>query len=198
MISKHTKLKSDLKRIIRGSEVEDIILFGSAVRGKEKPQDFDILVLFKNQVNKKLEYNIRKALEKYFSNLSIISKTSQTVLEETFAARESLLFEGQSLLSQTNFAKRYGFASLGLFKYGFEGWSKLKKTKFYYALNGRSGKKGIIDNLNLIKLSDGLLLSPLNNIEKLREFLDSWKINYLYVPLLLPERLNKKKLLESK
>tara|TARA_Y100000310_G_C20499258_1_gene723111 strand:+ start:550 stop:702 length:153 start_codon:yes stop_codon:yes gene_type:complete len=50
--------------------------------------------------------------------------------------------------------------------------------------------------LKIIKLSDGLLLTPIENIEKLREFLDSWQLKYLYIPFLLPKRLNRKKLLK--
>ena len=195
MILKNTRLRNNLQKIARSSEIDDIILFGSVVKGKERPNDIDILVIFKNKINKEVEYKVRKTIEKEYQNVQIISKTNATVLEETFVARESLLFEGVSLLSRNKVSDRYGFDSLGLFKYTFDNWTKLQKTKFYYALNGRGGNEGLSQKLNLIKLSDGLLLSPLGNIEKLKEFLESWEIRYIYIPFLLPKRLNKKKLL---
>lgn len=197
MILKNTKLRNRLKEILkRHNEINDILLFGSTVRGKEKPTDLDILVLFKKKVNKIVEHRIRQELEKAYKNISIISKSMKSALDPSFDARESILFEGISLISGKNFAKDYGFDSLGLFKYGFEGWSKLKRIKFYHALNGRGGKDGMFKSLNCIKLSDGAILAPLSQIEPMKNFLESWKIDYKYIPILMPERLNKKHILE--
>lgn len=198
MILKNIKLKNKLKQIVKESaELEDIILFGSVVRGKDKPNDIDILVLFRNKVNKNEEYKIRKELEKEYKSVSVVSKTKKGALEESFDARESLLFEGISLLSKKNLARTYGFVSLGMFKYSFKNWSKLKKTKFYYALNGRDGKEGMGDILDCIKLSDNILLVPIDKIEPLREFLESWSLEYIYVPIMIPKRLSRKSILQK-
>ena len=197
MILKDTKLRNKLKILAdKNLEVADILIFGSTIRGKEKPNDIDIIVLFKDKINKETEYAIRKELEKNYKNVSIISKTEKTSLDKAFDARESLLFEAQSLITEKNLAEEYGFHSFGMFKYNFGNWDKLKKAKFYYALNGRGNKEGIASMLNCIKLSDSLILAPLEKIEAFKEFLDSWGINYKYIPILLPERLSKKKILE--
>lgn len=188
------KLRNNLKKLIK--DVEDIIIFGSVVRGKNKPQDIDVVVVFKNKVNKDMEYKIRKELEKNYNNISIISKTQKDLLSNAFDAREGILFEGISLLSGEIISNKYGFSSLGMFKYNFKGWDQLRKTKFYYALNGRMGQKGILESLECVKLSDNLILAPLNKIEDVKEFLDSWSIEYKYIPILLPKRLNKKSILE--
>lgn len=198
MTSISITLPKSLKEALEDNQgMSDIILFGSAARGKEKPNDVDILVLFKERVDKDTEYWLRKELEKQYAGVSTISKTEKTVLDESFDARESILFEGKSLITGKSLAGRYGFRSFGMFKYNFSGWDKLKKTKFYYALNGRSGKKGIAETLDCIKLSDSVIIAPVENVEMLREFLDSWKINYIYIPTLIPERLGRKKILES-
>lgn len=197
MILKNTTLKNRLKKIIENRpEVSDILIFGSVIRGESKPNDFDVLVLFENEINKNTEYILRKEIEKDHSNVSIISKTKKTVLDETFDAREAVLFEGTSLINSKSVAGNYGFSSFGLFKYNFGDWNKLRKTKFYYAINGRSGKKGIASILNAIKISDSLMMIPLNKIEEFREFLDSWKIKYIYIPILIPIRLSRRKILE--
>ena len=197
MILKDTKLRNKLKILAdKNLEVADILIFGSTIRGKEKPNDIDIIVLFKDKINKETEYAIRKELEKNYKNVSITSKTEKTSLDKAFDARESLLFEAQSLITEKNLAEEYGFHSFGMFKYNFGNWDKLKKTKFYYALNGRGNKEGIASMLNCIKLSDSLILAPLEKIEAFKEFLDSWELKYKYIPILLPERLSKKKILE--
>ena len=60
MIWKNILLKNKLREIAKkNSEIEDIILFGSIVRCKEKPNDIDILLLFKNKIDKEIEYDVR-------------------------------------------------------------------------------------------------------------------------------------------
>lgn len=192
----NTKLQSELRRIVKTDNIiEDIILFGSTARGKEKPHDVDILLIFKNSVEKTVEYKIRKMLELFYQNVSIISKTLKTVLDPAFDARESVLFEGISLLDTKMYCSKYGFSAVGMFRYEFKEWNKLQKTKFYYALNGRGSLEGFVTKTKGIKLSDNLILVPVYNVELFRDFLESWKIEYKLIPLLVPERLNRKDLL---
>ncbi|MEK6939079.1 MAG: nucleotidyltransferase domain-containing protein [Nanoarchaeota archaeon] len=198
MIWKNIKLNKALKRILREKpNLEDVILFGSVVRGKEKPGDIDILVLFKDKVNKEDEYLIRKELERYFKNLAIISKTINSLYDSAFDAREAILFEGISLISGKKLTDKFGLSPLGMFKYSFKEWSKLTKTKFYHAFNGRNGSLGFSKEVNAIKLSDGIVLVSLDKIEAMKEFLSSWNLSYQYFPILLPDRFNKKSILEG-
>ena len=199
MIVKDMILKKALKKIVtQYPEVENILVFGSVVRGKEKPMDIDILVVFKTNIDKEIEYIIRKEIEKKYEPVSIISKTRATVSDPAFDARESILFEGKSLVKERAIPEQYGYASIGMFKCSFKGWSKLQKTKYYYAFNGRDTQKGIATQLGCMKLADGIILVPINQIEEFRSFLESWKIEFLYIPALIPERLNKKRILEQK
>src|SRR3989344_858236 len=188
MILKNIKLRSELQKFIsKAKEIEDILVFGSLMRGKEKPNDIDILVIFKNKIDKEMEYNLGKILRKYYPSISLISKYREDIRKSSFNARESVLFEGFSLLSGKNLAQEYGFNSFGMFKYDFSQWDKLQKTKFYYGLNGRRGE-GISQKLDCIRLSDKVILVPLNKTEKFREFLESWNLESKYIPLLIPER----------
>jgi len=198
MISKNMEFRNKLKNIARSLPgLEDIILFGSAVRGKTNPKDIDVIILFKKNVDKNAEYKIRKELERHYKNISIISKTVRSVLEPTFDARESILFEGISILSGKRLSETQGFSPLGMFKYDIKNWNNLKRTKFYYALNGRSGKGGILQSLDCIKLSDNIILTNLEHVDQIKEFLDSWNLTYIYIPTLIPSRLNKKSILQG-
>ena len=101
MILKDTKLKNKLKKLLdQYPEVIDVVVFGSVVRGKKKPSDIDILVLFKTKVLKQVEYKIRKTIEQTYETVSIISKTEKTLLDSSFDARESYLFEGVSFITK--------------------------------------------------------------------------------------------------
>lgn len=194
---KNTKLRNELKELITSHpEVDDILVFGSYVKGKTTPEDIDIIIIFNKKVNKQVEYNIRKTFEKSYRNIAIISKTREALQDPSFDARESYLFEAKSLFTRQTLGEKYGFSSFGMYKYDFKNWNKLEKTKFYYALNGRGKSQGIINKLMGIKLSDRIVLIPLGNIEEFRAFLEGWNIEYKYVPILMPQRLSKKILLQ--
>ncbi|MBI2148490.1 nucleotidyltransferase domain-containing protein [Candidatus Woesearchaeota archaeon] len=198
MILKNTKLKNKIKNLIKNNDnLLDIMVFGSLIRGKYKPNDIDILILFRDNVDKDLEYKIRKQLAFYYSNVSVISKTEKTLFDVAFDARESILFEGESIISGKNIAENYGFSRFACFKYNFKDWTNLNKTKFYYALNGRKKNEGITKKLDAIKLSDSLIMVTINKMELFKDFLDSWKINYKYIPMLIPSRLGRKVILEN-
>lgn len=173
-------------------EIKDIILFGSLMRGKSKPNDIDLLIIFKNKVNKDTEYTLKKLIAKSFANISLISKTENSLYDASFSAREAILFEGYSLIYRESLSSRYGFDSIGMFVYKTKKMSNADKTMFYYALNGRRGSAGIVDALKGIKISDNIIIFPLNQIESAREFLEQWKAEYTYIPTLLPSRLAKK------
>ena len=75
MKSINIQLAQKSKKVFRkyGSEVVDIILFGSVLRGKKDPKDIDILLVFSKEVNKDIEYELRKSLITLSSKISIIS-----------------------------------------------------------------------------------------------------------------------------
>ncbi len=169
----------------------DIILFGSSVRGKVKPNDLDILILFDKKIDRDAEYEFKRKIGKFAENISLISKTKESVNDPAFPAREAILFEGYSLITKTQLASKWGFDPVGLFIYDTKPLKNTDKTRFYYALNGRRNALGIADSLKSTKLSDKILAVPLENIEEAKVFFDLWKIEYVYVPTLLPSRLAK-------
>ena len=175
--------------------ISDIILYGSFIRGKETPKDLDILILFKNQIDKDQEYDFKKQLKHITPKVSLISKTVKSVKESSFVARESVIFEGYSLIHQKYISSDYNANQKGIFLYRTNNLPNNMKTRFYYALNGRNSVKGIVDQLNCIKLSDNVLLAPLENIERIKEFLTYWDIEYTFIPTLIPSRLDKKQIL---
>ena len=174
------------------SEILDIIVFGSIMRGKENPSDVDVLIVFKNEVNKNIEYEFKRLFSNI--NLQIISKTESSVKEQSFSARDSIFFEGYSLIRRIYLADEKGYASLGLFYYQTRNLSNVQKTKFYYAFNGRNSP-GFAKELNCIKISDNLIGVNLEYIEKAKGFFEYWKIDYKYIPCLIPERMAKKHIL---
>jgi predicted nucleotidyltransferase len=173
------KVKSFYKKYKK--KIFDIILYGSATRGKYKPRDIDILIIFKD-VNKKeyfdLPYELRKNLEKEGLKIDIKGVLIEEIFDPKFLARQNLLIEGYSLIRNDMLSERFGFKSYSLFVYSLKNLNHNEKTKFQYVFKGRRENKGVLEELNGIVIGMGSVLIPIENSEKFKEFLDKWKINY--------------------
>ncbi|MBU2633953.1 MAG: nucleotidyltransferase domain-containing protein [Nanoarchaeota archaeon] len=172
---------------IKNKIILDVVVFGSAIKGKEKPNDLDILILYKDKVDTELNYIIKNTIKDF--KVQIISKTYKELFKEDFLAREAFLGEGYSLVNNKLISKGLGYESLVLFKYNLKGFPNSRRMLFYYALYGRNKSKGILNKLNSIKFSDTVFLVPIENKEKFKEFLDYWKIQYIEFQILLPLRI---------
>lgn len=171
------------------NEIIDIILFGSSIKGKEKPKDIDILLLFKDKENLNIEYELRKNIERLKYAVQITTKTYEKLFDKNFKARESFLGEGYSLVNKRFIAEGLGYYGCILFKYSLKGFSQSKRMQFQYALYGRDKKTGIAKELALNKFSTAIFLCQITNSEKLKEFFERWGIKFEMFPLLIPGRI---------
>ena len=162
-------------------KIFDIILYGSSIRGKYRPRDIDILVIFKDVDNKEyfeLPYELRKSLEKENLKVDVKGVLIYELFDPKFLARQSLLIEGYSLIKNNLLSERFGFESYSLFAYSLKNLNHNEKTKFQYSFKGRRDERGILEELNGIVVGMGSVLIPIENSEKFKEFLDKWKIKY--------------------
>lgn len=187
---KNIKLKSKILKFYKKNKdiLLDIIIFGSFIKGKEKPNDIDILILYKDKKNFEKGYELKKILEEF--NAEITNVTYSELFNESFKPREGILSEGYSVISKKFFSEGFGYTSFILFKYELKGFNKSNRMRFYYSLSGRNKKDtGILKDLNAIKFSDTILLCPVENAEKMKEYFDYWKIKYIEFPIMIPSRL---------
>lgn len=162
-------------------KIFDIILYGSAARGKYKLRDIDILIILKD-VDKKdyfeLPYELRKGLEKKGLRVDVKGILLEEIFDPKFLARQNLLIEGYSLIKNNLLSESFGFESYSLFAYSLKNLNHNEKTKFQYAFKGRKGGKGILEELGGTSVGMGSVLIPIENSEKFKEFLDKWKMSY--------------------
>jgi len=189
---KNTKFLSDIRTFYSKNEKEviDIILFGSVIKGKSKPSDIDLLIIYKSKDNIDLNYQLKKQLEKYKLNMQITSKIYPDIFKTNFKARESILSEGYSLVNNISISEGLGYSNLKLFKYELKNLNKSERMRFYYALYGRNNAEGVLKDLNAKKFSDTIILCPIANSENMTEFFNSWKLVYLEMPVLIPIRMS--------
>lgn len=186
------ELKSEIKKFfIKNKEIIlDIILFGSFIKGKEKPNDIDMLILYKDKKDIEKSHELKKILEKKGYNVDITDKTYSEFFEDSFKVKEDILSEGYSVINNKFLSEGFGYISFILFKYELIGFTKSDRMRFYYSLSGRTKKDtGILKDLDALKFSDTILLCPVENAEKMKEYLDYWKIKYIEFPIMIPSRL---------
>lgn len=178
----HHKAKEEYQK---RPDIVDIILFGSAAKGKEKPSDFDILIIFNRKVDRKIVAGFENATGKSYKEFF-----------ETFPA-ESILQEGISLVFGKKLSELYGLASGILFRYELRGKNKSERMQFYYALYGRNSK-GMLEETRGVKFSETTVLVPTENGEKFKEFLENSKIDYFLLPILFPATYKEAEKLRAK
>ena len=192
MKSINTILNKAANKILKKfeNELDDIILYGSYMKGKEKYNDIDILLIFKNRVNKKIESEFKDELIiSEFNKFDINSITINELKGDGFIAKEGLYLEGKSLLSGKLLSESLGFISLAFVKYDI---SKIKgslRTRLYYSLIGRGVSKGFLSEIKGVRYSNNVIICEYSVIEKLKEFLNHWNIEYEITPSLVPKRL---------
>jgi len=186
---KNTKLISKIRSIAKeNEEILDIILFGSAVRGKEKPRDIDLLVIYKTKINSELSYQIKKEFEVTGFEIDLVSKSYSDLFKSAFIARESFLSEGFSLIQKKFIADGLGYKPLVMFRYDIKTFNKSQRMRFYYSLYGRNSE-GMLKKLKLYKFSERIIISSIEESEEVKEYLNSWNIKYLEIPILMPARI---------
>ena len=172
-------LISESKKFAQKKEIFDIALYGSFVKGKEKPNDIDIMILFEKTPLKErteIAHKFKILISKKYK-IDVKTINLRELFEKEFLARQGVLIEGYSLLYKEKFSARMGFNGKSLFTYNLKNLDHNKKTKFTYALIGRRKEKGILKQLNITSYGKGVYEVPIENSLIFEEFLKKWEIN---------------------
>ena len=195
---KNKEFNKIIKSFIGNKEVIDIILYGSAVKGKEIPNDIDMLIIFSDKIEKQtkevLSYKIKKELEKVNKNFQLISKKYSEIFSAEFIVRESIISEGFSLKNKNFISDSLGYSNLVLFKYSLKNLNNSQRMRFYYSLYGRGKQEGILKKEKAYKFSNEIILSHVSTSEIIKSFLEKWQIKYTSMPIMLPKRILKYKI----
>jgi len=181
-------LTRKLRKLPRKYKIQDIIIFGSAVKGKTEPRDIDIALLVKEKdekLSEKIEDEIRKII-KYKIDFTVLS------IEDVYSSVWlSLIKEGFSIAKGKFLHEIYKVEPCVLFKYNLKSLDKVKKVQFDRGLN------------EILKIAKGtrllrtIVIIPLKNSFQFEDFLKTWKIEYEARRFeLLPEVQKQKRVIE--
>jgi predicted nucleotidyltransferase len=179
MILKNLKKLLNSKK--KDKNIFDIVVFGSFIKGKYKPSDIDIVIIFlSGNLNDRLDklqeikFELKK-LDNY--KFDIKQMVLKDFFSASFMAKTGILLEGYSIFKDQKFIQTIGFKSYSLFWYSLSNLTHTQKVKFNYILAGRNSK-GILKELNATRLTNATIKVPIENSLVFEEILKNNNINF--------------------
>ena len=174
-------LESVSKSFFKKEKLFDIILYGSAVKGKDEPRDIDIVLIFFDKGFKErldISYEFKKRLPKELK-FDVKSINMADFYDSGFFARQGILIEGYSLVSGKKFSEKLGFKGYSLFSYALGNLNNNQKTLFTYSLIGRGKIDGMVKKVAGQSIGRGAFLVPIENSILFEQFLEKWNVKYI-------------------
>ncbi len=175
------KLKKYLESEKKNKNIFDIIIYGSFVKGKESPNDIDIVVIFLNgELRERLDkiQEIKNKMKELNLKLDLKQILLKDLFSSDFFAKTGILLEGISIFKNKKLSEILGFKAYNLFCYSINNLTHTEKVKFNYILAGRNSSEGIIKNLKGERLVNSAIKIPIEKSLEFEEILKKNKINY--------------------
>ena len=153
--------------------VWDIVIFGSIVKDKQKPNDIDVAVVFSEndlKLVERISAEIGSVSEKIHYNWIFLDEIGENPLWMT------LMLEGFSVKTGKKMSELFGCKTGVIFSYSLVNLEN--KSKFSHALTGRNGNSGKLDEVGGEMLAKGAVFVPAEKSDSFRDFLNYWKADY--------------------
>lgn len=174
-------LKSLEKSLIseqKNADIFDVIVYGSALKGKIVPDDIDIVIIFlRGSLKERLDILQKIKRKIKLDSADLKQMLLKDLFSSSFLARTGILLEGWSLFKKRKFSEVLGFKAYTLFWYTLEGLSHSEKVKFNYILAGRNSE-GVMAEMKGERLANGAVKIPIENSLAFEEIIKNNKINY--------------------
>lgn len=173
-LNEFSKLKKEYNKNWK-KQIVDILVFGSLVKGKTQPNDIDICLIFKDQINLEIIKEVQEILgDKYH----ISSLNTDNFFTKPHSLARTLLLEGQSILSKKKLSDNFGLFSNLLYSYDISKETPSKKVRFVYLLRGRGKEEGIVNKFKGSFISNNAFIIPIEKDNEMQEILNQWQIRY--------------------
>ena len=158
--------KKNFQKLLKKYEqIDDIIIFGSAVKGRQFYKDIDIAIIFKGKkdITKEIEDEIIKIKEE---NIHVQILESKDIYETPLG--KSIIMEGYSLKNEKFVREIWNIKPINIFNYSIKDLPQIKKVEFNRAIN---------KELKIIggqKIGAGSVMIPIQKSSEFEDFLSIW------------------------
>jgi len=144
--------------------IDDIIIFGSIVKGSSTPKDLDVALILKNEAE----------IVKIKEDIRAISKNADIeIIKSIYNPLWIVLIrEGFSIRRNKFLFEIYKVEPIVLYKYSLKKLNAVQKVQF------TRGLKNVLKDTNSKILSRSIVLVPMNKKVEFDEFLSTWNLNY--------------------
>lgn len=163
-------------------DIIDVAVFGSAVKDKSEPNDIDIAIVFRNDVDREL---LKKFQERLGEKFHISSLVADNFFTKPHSLAKTLLFEGMSLVSNKKLADAFGLNPFTLYTYELKKEDSSKKVRFVYLLKGRAKGEGIVDKFKGSYISPSSFIIPVGKDEEMLEIFKKWGVKFYRKKIML-------------
>ena len=172
-----SKLKSELK-----NKVVDILLFGSAVKGKDKPNDIDICLIFREKVDLAL---VKKSQQILGDEYHVSSLTVDNFFTKPHSLAKTLLLEGKSVFSKVFFSEVFGLDPKLVYSYDLSKEKPSKKVSFVHLMRGRGKNEGLVKKWKGEFISRNSFLVSIEKDNEVQEVFNKWEVKYTRKKIML-------------
>ncbi len=166
-------IKKKFKTELRDKEILDIILFGSAIKGKTTPKDIDIAIITNKKINREIEG----------IHISIISPNEFFINPPSII--NTLFREGYSIKNNKFLAENLKFSNKVLFTYSLKSLTPSKKVKIVNVLRGKGKQEGMVKENNGEWLANQVFTVPIDKDYIFEKFFINFSIpfnkNYILI-----------------
>ncbi|MAG78358.1 hypothetical protein CL616_03265 [archaeon] len=158
------KIKNKLKKYLNEKEVLDIIIFGSAIKGKALPKDIDIAVIGGKKIN--------------IPNFHVSLLNPKDFFVKPPSIIHTLLREGYSIRNKCFLSESFKFKNKVLFKYELKDLTPSLKVKVVNVLRGKNKEKGRVIEYGGEWLVNQVFIVPIGTEHLFNEFFLNFKVKF--------------------
>lgn len=148
----------------RYKTIDDIVVFGSVVKGSIEPKDLDLALMLKNESD---VIKIKEEIRSIFKNADI--EIVNSIYNPLWVV---LIREGFSLRKNEFLFEIYKLKPVVLYRYSLKKLNPIEKVQF------TRGFKKMLKDTEAKILSRSVVLVPLNKKIEFDEFLSTWNLTY--------------------
>lgn len=155
-------LKEKLKKYLKHCNIEDIVIFGSFVKGKFRPDDVDIALLMKEK-----DYKVvRKISKDLHGRFHIIVVLFNELYSEPIW--KTLISEGFSVKKNKFLKNVINVKAVEIFSYKIDKMSATEKTQFNRGFNS------VLKDVKGVKIGAGSVIVPEEKSGEFFDFFSRW------------------------
>jgi|SRR3989344_3776951 len=160
------KIKEAFKNLLKERDIIDILIFGSFIKGKQRPGDIDIAIITSKHID---------TLPEGF-HISVIKP--EEIIQNSPSIVSTLLRESYSLKHNRSWSENFRLKNRVLFTYSLKTLAPSSKVCIVNILHGKNNARGMVEEKGGEWLANQVFIMPIGNSHIIEKFFINKKIQF--------------------